>query len=67
MLGFGRWCTVIGDVQLVVLASTVHLFPHVSFGHHALGNNSTISLIFFYFFLFLFFWEGWIFITRMQR
>ena len=28
MLGFGRWCTVIRDVQLVVLASTVrfHLF-----------------------------------------
>ena len=28
MLGFGRWCTVVGDVQLVVLASTVrfHMF-----------------------------------------
>ena len=28
MLGFGQWCTVIGDVQLVVLASSVrfHMF-----------------------------------------
>ena len=50
MLGFGRWCTVIGDVQLVVLASTVHFH----------------MFLFSFFFFFFFWVTGEMFILYRQ-